>query len=284
MTDRIATVAEQRESWDELSPGWQHWLGVFERGGAPITARLLELGGVRPGSVVLDVGTGLGEPAIPAARRAGPGGRVVGLDVSGEMLRAARERAAGLGTLTFLNRAVEELTLPPASFDVVLSRWCLMLLDDLAGALRAVHRLLVPGGVLTAAVWGTPADAPMAGLPVEILADRLGLTPPPPGQPGPHALADPDLCRTVLRDAGFTAVSVTRETAPFWLSSGAEYASFAADVRPPLVKRMLADWCTPAERAEIDAALARAADARRSADGRVALPSAVLCLRAVKAQ
>ncbi|MGW5417920.1 methyltransferase domain-containing protein, partial [Actinomadura geliboluensis] len=88
--DPTTVKTGQRASWDAISPGWEDAMGVFERGAAAVTGRLLELAGVGPGHRVLDVATGLGEPALSAARAAGPTGRVVGADISPRMLAAGR--------------------------------------------------------------------------------------------------------------------------------------------------------------------------------------------------
>jgi enediyne biosynthesis protein CalE5 len=78
--DRIRT--EQTAVWDAVSSGWLTWADEFERAASAISAELVRLGGVRAGHSVLDFGTGLGEPALTAARMTGPTGRVVGVDLS----------------------------------------------------------------------------------------------------------------------------------------------------------------------------------------------------------
>jgi SAM-dependent methyltransferase len=279
---RVPVLDEQRETWNALRWGWMRWRRKFERGGASVTARLLELGGVRPGHAVLDVGTGLGEPAIPAARLVGSGGHVVGVDVAAGMISEARRRAASLSNVVFLEGAVEELDLPPESFHTILSRWCLMLLADPGETLRLLYRLLVPDGVLAAAVWGPPETAPVVGLPFQVLSTHLRLSPPPPGQPGVFGMSDPQQCAARLASAGFGDVAVVAETAQFWFESSADYVRFAWDILPPSVKQMLADWCGPEDRSRIRDALARAATRYGTADGTVLLPSTVLCLRATK--
>src|SRR5215216_4646648 len=89
--------AAQHRNWDCAAVGWNNWSAFNDRADRHISERLVELAGVRSGSRVLDVAAGYGEPALTAARKAGPGGRVVATDISAEMLAFARERAAAAG-------------------------------------------------------------------------------------------------------------------------------------------------------------------------------------------
>ena len=87
----------QHKQWDSAAVGWKEWSEFSESAWGHISERLVELADVRSGSRVLDVGAGYGEPALIAARKAGPEGRVVATDISGEMLAfalSARRRPA----------------------------------------------------------------------------------------------------------------------------------------------------------------------------------------------
>ncbi|MBO0684060.1 MAG: class I SAM-dependent methyltransferase, partial [Candidatus Dormibacteraeota bacterium] len=172
--DPAAYKDTQRSRWNAASEGWRAWSGLFERGAASVTAKLLELGEVGPGRRVLDVATGQGEPALTAARLVAPGGHVVGVDISPGMLAVARERAAGLPNVEFVEADLESLDRPAGSFDVVLSRFGLMLAVDHVASFKLLARLLVPGGVLAAAVWGPPSNS-LFGAGPAALSQYLGL-------------------------------------------------------------------------------------------------------------
>src|SRR3954454_23835433 len=117
--------AAQHQHWDAAAAGWNEWSAFNDRADAHISKRLVELAGVRSGSRVLDVAAGYGEPALTAARKAGPNGRVVATDISAEMLAFGRERAAaaGLGNVEFMQSDASGLDFPRESFDAAVSRW-----------------------------------------------------------------------------------------------------------------------------------------------------------------
>src|ERR1700733_14096856 len=111
----------QHKHWDSAAGGWMEWSEFNDSAARHISERLVELADVQSGSRVLDVAAGYGEPALTAARRAGPDGRVVATDISAEMLAFGRERAsaAGLGNVEFMESDASSLDFPHASFDAV---------------------------------------------------------------------------------------------------------------------------------------------------------------------
>src|SRR6187455_1947910 len=115
----------QHRHWDSAAAGWKEWSEFTDRQAGHISERLVELAGVQSGSRVLDVAAGYGEPALTAARRAGPEGRVVATDISAEMLAFGRERAAaaGLDNVEFMEADASSLDFPHESFDAAVSRW-----------------------------------------------------------------------------------------------------------------------------------------------------------------
>jgi ubiquinone/menaquinone biosynthesis C-methylase UbiE len=278
--DSLAVKEDIRASWNAISSGWEAVQDTFERGAASMTTRLLDLGGVREGQAVLDVATGLGEPALTAADRVGPAGRVVGVDIAAGMVEGARRRARNRENVEFLVADLESIDLPPKTFDVVLSRWGLMFAVDHVAAFRTVARLLVPGGVLAASVWSEPQRAPMMSTGYAVLAQRLDMPPPPPGLPGPFSMSDPGQLTEELTEAGFTEIVVDEFVVPFRLASAQEYAEFNKAVSPPKLRQRLAEL-DPEHEAETWARVGAAVERYRSADGDLFLPSTALCVRAV---
>ncbi|HYZ58396.1 MAG TPA: methyltransferase domain-containing protein [Nitrososphaeraceae archaeon] len=114
---------------------------------------------MKPGSKVLDIATGIGEPAITAANRVGNSGHILATDISSQMLSVAKQRAVSLGlqdVIEFKEGDVETIDLPSSTFDAVLCRWGLMFLPDHKAGLSNIYRSLIEGGQFAAAVWASP--------------------------------------------------------------------------------------------------------------------------------
>ncbi len=105
---------------------------------------------LREGETVLDLGSGGGIDVILSAKRVGPTGRAYGLDMTDEMLELARRNAAeaGVGNVRFLRGLIEEVPLPDASVDVVISNCVINLSTDKPRVFEEMHRVLRSGGRL----------------------------------------------------------------------------------------------------------------------------------------
>jgi SAM-dependent methyltransferase len=133
-------------------------LGYADEDPAAVDAADLQLGcgnptaiaALTPGEDVLDLGSGGGFDCFLAAREVGPGGRVVGVDMTPEMVERARENAAGsdLENVEFRLGEIEHLPVADASVDVVISNCVLNLSPDKPQALDEAYRALRPGGRL----------------------------------------------------------------------------------------------------------------------------------------
>lgn len=268
--------AQQRAFWDGVAAGWRAWWHVFEEGAQVVSDRLVVMADVQPGFRVLDVATGLGEPALTAARAVGPTGSVLAIDQAPQMLALGRERAAelGVGNVDFREGDAETVDLPEMAFDAVLSRWGLMLMPDLAGTLRRLRMALKPGGRLAAATWAEPSRVPGMTLAMGVLARELGGTPPAERQ-GPFALSDPAALEAALRDVGYSDVTSELVATTSRFSSAAEYVRFTEAVAPS-VHALVAQQ--PAERQEqIWRAIEAAAERYAQPDGSVRFENVAIC-------
>ena len=127
-----------------------------ERGDLPQEAVLASLGcgnptavaELRPGEVVLDLGAGGGIDVLLSAGRVGPTGKAYGLDMTDEMLELARrnQKEAGIENVEFLKGYIEEVPLPDAVIDVIISNCVINLSTDKPKVFDEMHRILRPGG------------------------------------------------------------------------------------------------------------------------------------------
>lgn len=127
-----------------------------ETAGLPIEAMLASLGcgnptalaELKPGEVVLDLGSGGGIDVLLSARRVGPTGKAYGLDMTEEMLALARanQAKAGVTNVEFLQGQIEKIPLPDNSVDVIISNCVINLSGDKDRVLREAFRVLRPGG------------------------------------------------------------------------------------------------------------------------------------------
>src|SRR5271167_4665811 len=103
---------------------------------------------LKPGEIVLDLGSGGGIDVLLSAKRVGPTGKAYGLDMTDEMLALAREnqKTAGVENVAFLKGTIENIPLPENSVDVIISNCVINLSGDKDLVLREAFRVLKPGG------------------------------------------------------------------------------------------------------------------------------------------
>jgi len=142
----------------ECDPITSNLYDAGETAGLPAQAVAASLGcgnptalaALRPGDIVLDLGSGGGIDVLLSAQRVGPTGKAYGLDMTDEMLALAREnqRKAGVENVEFLKGEIEDIPLPDGSVDVIISNCVINLSADKDRVLAEAFRLLKPGGQL----------------------------------------------------------------------------------------------------------------------------------------
>ena len=268
--------AGQRWEWDTAAPRVKPWGPFIVHQLQPVSERMMELADIQPGSRVLDVATGGGEPAVTAAHRVGPSGHVLATDLAPQMVALGREQAAELGlhNIDFREMDAEAPDLPEHSFDVILSRFGLMFLPNLQVALQRLHELLVPGGRLVAAVWGPPHKVPFARWPMEVAMRVLQVPAPPPQMPGPFSLADSHRLEQFLTEAGFTAVQTEPMLLTLEWASVDDYLRFQQAILTGF-HALLAKYSAE-QQAEVWRAIAETAGQSTTPDGRCHTENEVL--------
>jgi SAM-dependent methyltransferase len=199
MTDVATLRARNAEFWTQAAAGWIRQADRHDQLGGPLGAAALTALAPVAGESIVDIGCATGGTTAQLAAAIGTGA-AVGVDLSADLIAAARQRHPGL---RFEVVDVETVpVLPGAPYDAAYSRMVLMLLADPVAGLTTIRRSLRPGGRLAATVFRTapflaaallgaaPHIAPVAPLPIG-------------DEPGPFAFADPDRVRVRLAAAGF---------------------------------------------------------------------------------
>jgi ubiquinone/menaquinone biosynthesis C-methylase UbiE len=191
--------------------------GLFD----PWAAFLVDELRIGPSEHVLDVSCGPGTVAEAVARRVGPAGRVVGVDLSPAMLAIARDGDAGTGaaTIEYIEASADHMPVADEAFDAVTCQQGLQFYPDRAGALTEMHRALVPGGRIGIAVWTAIDESPPFGA----LAGALDELDPQLGalyRSGPWSLTSAQELRGLVEGAGFSDARVERHTLPWRIAGG----------------------------------------------------------------
>lgn len=259
---------DQHEAWNGDSG--QRWVADADRRDAvlaPVAEALLAAACIEPGESILDLGCGCGATTITAALNAGPAGTAHGIDLSEPMIAVARERArdAGCTTVSFTPTDAQTHQFTGAASNVVISRFGTMFFDDPVAAFTNIGRAVRPGGRLFIATWQPLTVNDWLTVPGAALL-RFGTLPnSQPGAPGMFAQADPDLLRSTLTRAGWTAVDSRAVTVTLRLGNDpADATDYLADSG---VGRTVLDTIPDADKPAALAAVVDALAPHTTADG-----------------
>jgi ubiquinone/menaquinone biosynthesis C-methylase UbiE len=223
-------LKQTRAAWSELAHGYDSyvtpthlWLG----------SEGIERAGLKAGESFLDIAAGSGALTIPAARR---GASVVATDVSPAMLDQLAKRAADEGLPGIQTRVMDGHALEFAedSFDVAGSQFGVMLFPDLPRALRQMRRVVKPGGRVLITAYGPPARIEFLtfflGAVKAVVPEFAGL----PGDPPPleFQIADPEILRARLEEAGLASVRIETVTETLRFGSAGDFWAWIASSNP----------------------------------------------------
>jgi SAM-dependent methyltransferase len=231
--------AEQIRYWnEEAGPKWIAFRDLFDAQLRPLGERTMDRAGMVAGDRVIDVGCGCGQTSVALARRVGPAGRVLGIDVSTAMIEEARREAAavGLANVRFENVDARTHSFERGAFDVVYSRFGVMFFADPAAAFANLRKALRSVGRLAFVCWQPLQQNQWAQLPLTVALRHLPAPPAlPPDAPGPFSFADPERVQEILSAAGFKEIAIEDLRMPLTIGGSlklADAVEFLVNIGP----------------------------------------------------
>lgn len=203
---------DQAALWNDAGgKTWVEMQALLDRMLQPFEQRLVADAFPGEGRHVLDIGCGAGATTLAMARRLGPRGLALGVDISGPLVAAAQARAEaeGLEQARFVMGDAQTFRFDRAAFDAVISRFGVMFFDDPEAAFANIRGALRPEGRLTFVAWRSPQENPFMMTAAAAAAPFLpAMTPPQPNAPGQFAFADGERVRRILEASGWRGADI----------------------------------------------------------------------------
>jgi SAM-dependent methyltransferase len=218
--------AAQIEFWNgDTGQNWVTHDALMETMLSPLGERVLDSLPVIPGAHALDIGCGCGHPTLSLARRIGPNGSVVGIDISQPMLAVAKTLAdkapSKSAPVTFIKADAQTHRFSGKAFDLVFSRFGVMFFEDPVAAFRNIRSAMRPDGRLAFCCWQPRTVNPFMTVPAMAAMELLPPPPEmPPRAPGPFAFEDAGYVDSILSEAGFTTIDITPVSQPLIFGKG----------------------------------------------------------------
>lgn len=261
--------------WDpKRVASWLRRAEALERQLAPVSAVLFVAADLQPGERVLDVGCGTGPTTRKAAAVVGSSGRVTGLDLSADMIEAAR--AASSPSIEWVVADVATWEPPLAAWNVVISRFGVMFFDDPPSAFHALARATATGGRLAMATWSQRTNVPLFEVPLQAALGVLDDVTPPPPDAGPFSLHDGDAIAALLEGAGWSDSTTVTHDLELVVDGGSTIEEAAASFLDVGPTRVVSEGRNDATRAAVVAAIVDALRGHLDDEGRVVLGGRVL--------
>lgn len=176
---------------------------------APASAAIFDRAGVRPGMRVIDIGCGCGDTTLELAKRVGPQGHVLGVDISEPMLARARERAGRDLPIDFVLADATVHAFEPHGADLLFSRFGVMFFADPVASFLNMRKALRAGGRVVFGCWQEARKNSWMMLPLQAAYQHVPRLPEVnPDDPGPFSFAREDRVRRILSEAGFSAIVI----------------------------------------------------------------------------
>jgi ubiquinone/menaquinone biosynthesis C-methylase UbiE len=256
-------IAGEAEAWNAIAEGWHASIPLMRAWFAQATDLMLDLARLEVGKSVLDIAAGDCDQSMAAAKRVGPGGLVLAIDIADELLEIGARSAREAGFQNIQTRVMDggNLDLPASSFDAVICRFALMYLPDPAAALRGMKRVLKPGGRVSVVVYGENGS-PEFSCARSVVRRHLGL---PETQSDAHSLGETALLQQTLKEGGLRNREIHALDLPIRMASAEECVRYLQASSPGLAELTLP--LSPAEREQVWGEVHQALTAFEGAQG-----------------
>ena len=247
------------KKWVELIDATEATLQVFNE-------KLLEHAGIAAGESVLDVGCGGGLNSIEIANRVGATGRVVGVDISPEVLMVAGARGGHVTNLEFSEGDAASMSLEADLFSLIFSRFGVMFFADPVNAFINLRRALKPDGRMVFLCWRTMEENTWMMEPARAVHEVIPPQgpPPDPDAPGPFSLGKRETVVGLLGDAGFQSIDIMALDVGMSVGSLSNTVDYFMKMGPAAAAVANA---TEAQKTEVKEALGEALKQYETADG-----------------
>ena len=260
----------QRSGWEK----WHDWNAVVF---AAMTRWFCDASGAAPKKIILDAACGTGLPSLALAERVHPSGKVVAIDSSPVMLAAAMRiaRSAGVANIEHRPMDLAALDFADASFDAVTCKEGLMFCADPVKAASELRRVLKPGGHFAMSAWDEPEKNAFFMTINQAVAQFIPRPIPRAGAPGPFRLAPAAEFESVLRQAGFSELTVQPSEVVFEVESAELHWHIVSDMAAPVEQAKASLSVADVQR--LKRAMAEAIEPYRVGH-RIRLPNTALCI------
>jgi ubiquinone/menaquinone biosynthesis C-methylase UbiE len=198
---------EQEQRWNNVSSGWKKWDQFIMEFLRPAGDAIIERLEIKEDDIVLDIAAGTGEPGLTIAAIAKKG-KVIGVDLSGEMLLIADANATAKGLKNYSTKTADVCELPfeDSTFNKISCRMGFMFFPDMQLATNEMYRVLKPGGRLAISVWSAPDKNFWYTVITDVINKYIKLPPSSHGAPGMFRCSQPRLMTNIFTQAGFKHV------------------------------------------------------------------------------
>jgi ubiquinone/menaquinone biosynthesis C-methylase UbiE len=195
---------QQKQLWNKVSPGWKKWDQFIMQFLRPMGDAIIERLELKENDIVLDVAAGTGEPGLTIAAIVKKG-KVVGTDLSDEMLQIAESNATAKGLKNYSTKASDVCELPfdANTFTKISCRMGFMFFPDMQLAAKEMYRVLKPGGRVAISVWGGPDKNFWYTAMMSVINRYIEMPKLPEDAPGMFRCSKPGVMADVFAQAGF---------------------------------------------------------------------------------